>query len=75
MAIVSSKGQVTLPKSVRDALGIEAGTELSFEAPAGHVAILRKQVRDADVLRWQGFLKGQARGRSTDEVITEMRGE
>ena len=29
---VTSKGQVTIPKRVRDALGIEAGTRVKFEA-------------------------------------------
>lgn len=29
-ATVTSKGQVTLPKAVRDALGIQAGDELLF---------------------------------------------
>lgn len=29
-ATVSSKGQVTIPKRIRDKLGIEAGTELEF---------------------------------------------
>lgn len=30
-ATVTSKGQVTLPKPIRDALGIDAGTILDFE--------------------------------------------
>lgn len=30
IATVTSKGQVTLPKKVREALGIDAGTKLDF---------------------------------------------
>lgn len=30
IATVTSKGQVTLPKGIRDALGIDAGTKLDF---------------------------------------------
>lgn len=34
-ATVTSKGQVTLPKKIRDALGIEAGTRLDFRVIEG----------------------------------------
>ena len=74
MALVSSKGQVTLPKQVREALGLQAGSELSFEVQPGHV-ILRKKVSEGRLARWRGRLREQAAGRSTDDVITEMRGE
>ena len=74
VAVVSSKGQITLPKNVRDALGLEAGTALSFEIQPGQV-IVRKEVSEAILGRWRGHLKEQAGGRSTDEVIVEMRGE
>ncbi len=74
MATVSSKGQITVPKAVREALGLEAGTEISFELQPGGV-VLRKEISEAVLQRWKGHLKGQAAGRSTDEVILEMRGE
>jgi antitoxin PrlF len=39
-ATVTSKGQVTLPKSVRDRLGIEAGDRLEFvESEQGFLVI------------------------------------
>ena len=34
-AIVSEKGQVTIPKPLRDALGIRAGTTIDFEVVEG----------------------------------------
>src|SRR5437016_3094984 len=34
-AVVSEKGQVTIPKALRDSLGIRAGTELKFEEKDG----------------------------------------
>jgi antitoxin PrlF len=74
MATVSSKGQVTLPKHVREALGLRPGTELSFEVQPGQV-ILRKEVPEGRLARWRGHLRERAAGRSTDDVITEMRGE
>ncbi len=34
---VTSKGQVTIPKSVRQKLGIRKGTQISFEVIGNHV--------------------------------------
>ena len=44
---VTEKGQVTIPKDLRDAYGIGAGTEVVFEA-ADDVIVVRK-VAPADV--------------------------
>lgn len=40
-ATVTSKGQITLPKAVRDALGLHAGDEVLFRVEQGR-AILAK---------------------------------
>jgi antitoxin PrlF len=39
---VTSKGQVTIPKNVRDALKIEPGTKVAFELTGDDEAVLRK---------------------------------
>lgn len=38
-ARVTSKGQVTVPKAVRDALGIEAGDEIVFRVEGRHAVL------------------------------------
>ncbi|MDO5504771.1 MAG: AbrB/MazE/SpoVT family DNA-binding domain-containing protein [Pseudoxanthomonas suwonensis] len=45
-ATVAERGQITLPKAVRDALGLTKGTILKVELDAGRI-ILRKSVDDA----------------------------
>ncbi|MEX2458981.1 MAG: AbrB/MazE/SpoVT family DNA-binding domain-containing protein [Actinomycetota bacterium] len=40
-ATVTSKGQVTLPKSVRDALGIETGDRLLFRVHTDRAVVAR----------------------------------
>jgi len=40
-AKVTSKGQVTIPKPVRDALGVGAGDELLFRVIEGHAVVAR----------------------------------
>ena len=43
---VAERGQITLPKAVRDALGLTKGTVLKVELEDGRI-ILRKNVDDA----------------------------
>jgi len=38
-ATITSKGQVTLPKSIRNALGVSSGTKLSFELQGDRVMV------------------------------------
>lgn len=52
---VSSKGQVTLPKVVREQLGIAAGTELEVVVEQQTIHLRRIEPRWR---RWGGALKG-----------------
>ncbi|MDQ3152467.1 MAG: AbrB/MazE/SpoVT family DNA-binding domain-containing protein [Actinomycetota bacterium] len=45
-AVVSEKGQVTIPKSVRDRLGIRPGEVLDFDDEQGR--LVARKVSDAD---------------------------
>jgi len=45
-ATVAERGQITLPKAVRDALGLTKGTQLTVELEGSRI-ILRKSVDDA----------------------------
>ncbi len=70
-AIVAERGQITLPKAVRDALGLSKGTVLKVELDAGRI-ILRKSVDDA-ISRARGRFKLDGFG-STDEAMRAIRG-
>lgn len=68
---ISSKGQITVPKGVRDRLGLRTGTTVEFEL-TGNGVLLRKGHRGIrPVDRVRGILH---RGRGTDDIIDEMRG-
>jgi antitoxin PrlF len=70
-ATVAERGQITLPKSVRDALGLNKGTTLTVEVDGSRI-ILRKNVDDAiSRLRGRFKLDGFA---STDEAMRAIRG-
>jgi AbrB family looped-hinge helix DNA binding protein len=50
---VSEKGQITIPKRLRDKLGIRPGTVLDFDEEQGRL-VARKQ-SEADLIRkWRG---------------------
>ena len=69
---VSEKGQVTIPKTIRERLGIRAGEVLEFDEDAeGRVVATKLVTRDAvdDVY---GILSLTG---STDEFIERLRGE
>jgi AbrB family looped-hinge helix DNA binding protein len=55
-AKVSEKGQVTIPKRLRDSLGIRPGDVLDFDEEAGRL-VASKQVADADWSSLRGILR------------------
>lgn len=70
-ATVAERGQITLPKAVRDALGLTKGTQLRVELEGSRI-VLRKNVDDA-LSRLRGRFKLPA-GMTTDDVMRELRG-
>ncbi len=68
-AVVSEKGQVTIPKPLRDRLGIRPGQLLDFSEENGRL-VARKSAGDsaAEVF---GIL---TLNRSTNEVMDDLRG-
>ena len=71
---MTSKGQVTIPKRIRNEMGFEPGDEFDFVREDGRLEV-RKAVEESPFDRYYGYLKGQLRGKRTDEIIREMRGE
>lgn len=72
---VSEKGQVTIPKALRDALGIGAGSQVEFER-ADETIVIRKS---ADGPTRGAALAERLRGRgdvvmTTDEIMALTRG-
>lgn len=70
-ATVAERGQITLPKAVRDALGLTKGSVLKIEVEGGCI-ILRKHVDDA-ISRVRGRFKLDGFS-STDEAMRAIRG-
>jgi antitoxin PrlF len=71
-ATVAERGQITLPKAVRDALGLTKGTQLKVELDGGRI-ILRKNVDDA-LSRIRGRFKLAPEYAGSDEAMRAIRG-
>lgn len=72
---VTDKGQVTIPKELRDRLGIVPGSDVEFEAK-GETLVLRKTDRGRRGRRLVERLRGSGDiGMSTDEIMSLTRGD
>ena len=71
-ATVAERGQITLPKAVRDALGLTKGTTLKVELDGGRI-ILRKDVSEA-LRKVRGKFKLVDGLATTDEAMRATRG-
>lgn len=70
--VVGERGQATIPKALRDRLGIRAGTLLDFQEVGGKL-IVAKVARDDDPV---GSVYGcLGTGLSTDALLAELRGK
>ena len=68
---VSEKGQITIPKPLRVRLGIRVGQVLEVKEERGRLVMTKRAPRDP-FDKYFGILK---LGRSTDEIMKELRGE
>ncbi len=70
---VTTKGQVTIPKDVRERLGLRPGDEIEFvEDRSGYR--VQKRMPASPFEKYRGYLK-QLAGRDPDELLEQMRGQ
>ena len=67
---VTEKGQVTIPKPIRERYGLYPGTEIRFVERERRVVVEKAQSADCWG-RYRGFLRLQKR---TNEIIRLLRG-
>ena len=71
-SVLSEKGQVTIPKELRDRLGLTANSVLKWNIKEG-LLIARKRIDSSPFQKWQGRGKLPLPARSTDEYIRLIR--
>lgn len=75
---VTSKGQVTIPKRVRDGLGLKAGSKVEIEMQPGRLATLKPagKLRKSDYAKRIDSVRGTLKlGMSTDDYMKMLRGD
>lgn len=70
-ATVGERGQVTIPKAIRDRLGLTAGMVLEIREENGVITAEKFSTEDPITKAW-GCLKLD---KSTDEILADLRGE
>ena len=73
---VTVKGQVTIPKAMREHMGVSQGQEIEFVAqPGGQVLMFPAKptvAKENPFLKWIGT---GVSGMTTEEILNETRGE
>lgn len=71
-AKVMSKGQVTIPKDVRDILGISSGDRVTFVVENGNVRIINSAVYAMQMLQKQMEGEAERNGLNSDDLVMDM---
>ena len=78
-AKVMAKGQVTIPKDVRKALGVTSGDRITFVVEGGSVRIVNSAVYAMQVLQREMAGEAERAGLTSDEdvmaLVRELRDE
>jgi AbrB family looped-hinge helix DNA binding protein len=72
---VTAKGQVTIPKPVRDLLGITPGSKVDFRRAADGSIVLVRANRKQPPSRFAKMRGHAGKGLTTDEIMALTRGE
>lgn len=71
-AKVMSKGQVTIPKDVREILGISSGDHITFVVENGNVRLINSAVYAMQLLQAQMANEAENTGLTSDEAIIDL---
>ena len=72
---VTSKGQVTIPKRVRDRLSIGPGSRVDFNLTPGGEVVLTKVGAAPAKSRFEALRGRAGAGMTTDEILALTRGD
>lgn len=75
MTTITTKGQVTIPKPVRDRLGVKPGDEVSFDLTADGRVTIAKANGKPKRSRFAALRGHAGKGLTTDQIMALTRGE
>lgn len=68
---ITSKGQITVPKAIREALGVAPGDRVAFRVEEDGRVVVEPETVDLRTLR--GVLRPRRRGVSVEEMAAAVR--
>ena len=71
-AKVMSKGQITIPKDIREILGISCGDRVTFVVENGNVKLINSAVYAMQLLQAQMANEAENTGLTSDEAIMDL---
>ena len=72
MSRMTSKGQVTIPKNIRQALGVKPGDHVEFELLPDQRVVVKPVLATAVFERYIGYLADKA-GEDPDRIVAQLR--
>jgi AbrB family looped-hinge helix DNA binding protein len=73
---IGERGQVTVPKTIRDRFGLKPSTEIAFHIVNGAI-VLTKKSRKMNFAKWKGRCKASFARlgyKTADEFVEDVRG-
>lgn len=70
-ATITSKGQVTIPKEVRDALRLQTGHRIAFKVRGDGIVEMRPE--NVDLMSLRGMLKSSIKGVTLKDMKEAIR--
>lgn len=73
---IGERGQVTIPKGIREKFGLRPATEVTFQVVAGTI-VLKKAPKKLDLRKWKGRCQksfAELGYSSVDKFLDDVRG-
>ncbi|MFP5284669.1 MAG: AbrB/MazE/SpoVT family DNA-binding domain-containing protein [Thermoanaerobaculia bacterium] len=70
-ATITSKGQVTIPKEVRDALRLQTGHRIAFQVRSDGIVEMRPE--NVDLMSLRGIFKPSVKGVTLEDIREAIR--
>ena len=71
-AKVMAKGQITIPKDVREILGISNGDRVTFVVDNGNVRLINSAVYAMQILQSKMVGEAEASGLTSDDAVMDL---
>ena len=73
--VINAKGQIVIPKAIRERFGIEPGQEVEFKEDHGHLVLVKKGLKEKFTALAKKYRYTYPKGvKNTKQLMEMMRG-